>query len=611
MVFSIQTENGALDVYKQDISWEWKNIRFADGIRDQYSTDIDIPKTKNNCNLLNISGLLDSPSQMFGNQMQSCVLEVNGDFMDVYLQVVSITDDNITICLYERTLPTEVREKNIARIFRDNSSTILAWNVNTLNAYPNWFYKYFYGSPYDNKYAQYHPILKANTIIDNINNVCNVDIQHVNDDWYVMATKKTVCPENNRQTVEGLYSDGSMHIMGGQHITNDLSFSYSIPDTNKITFNRACKVKINLWVAWKSKNTGYNTPFYIIHHKASNNNDTSYTTQLRGDLYINYVDTNTFTINVDMDDTLTFFVTGTSFDSIRCVADMQITDYEINDEDYGNELEYVSRVPRLLVYSYNANNYITWWFDSTTYNLDYKKRGESGTKHKWINTTWTSFAWFGYYANLEDMTVSKFIWGLCWLLGKKVIINNGVVEFVDSNENLILENANITKIEPNSDNLGMKNYIRYNNQEDANPISIIDNEWLEGEKDLHKSPFGYISNISNYVGKINQYEEFKYDSDSGQYSCKFNETGFLVWWHVTQSGGLTIQNEWIRDIPLNNFGLYKITQTMEVTIESFDSQVNNKDYVYLDGRKFLVVEGDMDMNTKQSTLTALLVPTID
>lgn len=609
MVFSIQTENGALDVYKQDISWEWKNVRFADGLRDQYSTDIEIPKTNNNCNILGISGLLDSPSQIFGNHMQPCLLEVNGTFMDIYLQVVSITDDNITICMYEKTLPTEVREKNIARLFKDNSSTILAWNINTLNAYPNWFYKYSYGSPYDANYAQYHPVLKANTIIDNINNACNVEIDHVSDDWYVMSSKKNVCPENTRQTVEGLYSDGSMHIMGGQHITNDLSFSYSVPDTNKITFNRACSVRINLWVAWKSKNTGYNTPFNIIHHKASNNTDISYTTQLRGDLYINYVDTNVFNIDIEKDDTLTFFISTTSFDSIRCIADMSITNYEITEEDYDNELEYVNRVPRLLVYSYNANQYINWWFDATTYNLDYKKRNESGTKHKWVNTSWTSFAWFGYYANLEDLTVSQFLWGLCWLMGKKTKIENGHVSFVDPTDNIILEKASITKIDPASDNFGIKNYIRYDNQEYAQPITVIDNEWLEADKDLHKSPFGYISNISNFVGEIKQYEDFKYDSETGQYSCKFNETGFLVWWHVTQSGGFYIENEWIRDIPLHNMGLDKITQTMEVSIESFDSDVTDKDYVYLDGRKFLVVEGDMDMNTKQSTLTALLVPT--
>ena len=608
-VFSIQLPNGSLDLYKQDISWEWKNIRFSDGLRDQYSTDIEIPKTNNNMNLLFISGLLDSSSQLFGEQISPCVLTINGIMMDIYLQVVSINEDNITICLYERTLPTKVREKNIARIKRDDHTSIIAWNVNSTNAYPNWFWKYNYGMTYDHNYAQYHPVLKANTIIDNIKNECNVDIPYVSDDWYVMATRKKVCPENDKQTVEGVYSDGKFHIMGGQHITNDLSFSYSLTDINRITFNRACMLQMDIFVSWKAKNNGYNSSFTITHHRAETNTNNVCQIQLRGDLYTNKVERTLFTfLSIKQDDWIEFnMIDGNVFDMVRCVADMRITGYQITDDDYEQDLDYVARLPRLIVYNYAANQYNTWYFDASQYTLAYKQRNVSGTKHQVFTTPWTSFAWFGYYANLEDMTVSTFLWGICWLLGKKMRIANGELEFIEPNENIVLKDAVITEIQPYSDNFGMNNYIRFDNQENPDAVSTIDNSWLETNKDLHKSPFGYIQNLSNFVGKINQYENPKYDD--GAYSCDYNETGFLVWWHVTQWNNMHIESEWIRDVPLQNFGLDKITQTMTVTIETTDTDVKDLDYVYLDGRKFMVVEGNTDMNTNQSTLTTVLVPT--
>ena len=34
-----------LDIYDQDLTWNWLNIRFSVGIKDAYSTDITIPKT--------------------------------------------------------------------------------------------------------------------------------------------------------------------------------------------------------------------------------------------------------------------------------------------------------------------------------------------------------------------------------------------------------------------------------------------------------------------------------------------------------------------------------------------------------------------------------------
>ena len=605
----------SLDVYDQDIAWEWTNFRFMDGLRGQFSTDITLPKTKNNMQLLDISGLLDSPQQLFGTQLTPCVLGVNGEMIEVYLQIVSITEDDISVCLYEKTLPQNQRDTNISRIVEDDYTTILAWNINTINAYPDWFKEYNYGMPYDPKYAQRHPIKPLNDIIDNVKNELGIDIPYVNNDWYAMATLKKVCPQNTKQTVEGVWSDGAFHIMGGQHITNDLAFSYELANTDRIIFNRHCRVSIELWISWQDKaNNGHNIPFVVNHWKAATQTNETFEFRMRGDLYTNKVDRTTITFDVELDDHISFgAVSANLFEMVRCLADLTITDYEITDDDYSEDLEYVGRLPRLLVYNYASGGYYYWCFDASQYDLAWHTRGEAGTKHQWIDTNWTSFAWFGYYCNLPEMKLGALLYGLCWLLGKKIKIENGGVLFEDIDETVMLEKAAITNIEPLSEKFGMKNYIRWENEDFPSSVVDIDNDWLENDHNLHVSPFGKITNLSQYSGRVLQYSNPEFenggDNESHHYSCDFDEVGYCIWWNVTSTGGMTIISPYIRDIPLKTMGLEKITQTMTVTIETFDIELKDKDYVYLDGRKFMVVEGSTDLDNRKTTLTALLVPT--
>lgn len=611
--FGIQINGGSLDIYKQDINWSWTNIRFGDGIRNQYTNDITLPKTTRNMNLLGVSGLLDSPVQLFGNEIKPCVICVNGNTMDAYLQIASIGEKDIKVCLFERTLVSKDRERNVSRLVKDNDNTILAWNTNTLSAYPQWFLEYHYGMPYDPKYAQLHPIRPVNDFVSAVHTEIGLDMEEMPTNWYVMATKKTVCPQNKRQTLEGLYSDEGFAIMGGQHITNDLSFDYGNGDTDRITFNRDCTVNINLWISWQAKAAnGYNIPFLVNHWSAETHTNNTVQTQLRGDLYTNYVDVVQMSFNVKKDDHISFgVVNGNRFEMVRCLADLLISDYTITEDDYGQELEYVSRLPRLVVYNYASGGYYYWYFDSTEYDLAWHTRGVSGTKHKYVPTAWTSFAWFGYWCNVPDMKLEDFIWGLCWLLGKKPILQNGSLVFVEPNETAMLKEAKITNIETSTDLFGQENFVVYDGEDSPQSISIIPNTWLEGKKNLHQSPFGWVKNLSQFKGGVMQYTNPNYDKESEKYSCDFSDVGFLVWQNVTQAGNITVISPYIRDIPLKNFGLEQITQTMKCTVETTYFGNVDKDYLYYNGRKFMVVEGNADLNNGTTTITAMLVPSTD
>ena len=599
----------SLDVYAQDIEWSWTNIRFSDGLRDQYSTDITLPKTNNNMRVLEVSGLLDSATQMYGTQLTPSTLEMSGDMMSVYVQVVEITEDAIRICLYERTLPKETRERNIARFATDDYTSIWAWNVNTDGLYTNDFLEYSYGMPFAHNYAQRHPVKKANVLMQAIQAECGVEVPVLPDNWYVMATGKWVCPQNTHQYVEGfMKNDNTFCITGGQHTCNDLEFSYGETDNNKITFNRDCTVTLDIWVSWHSKNNGYKVPFLVNHHKSGGANDTR-ELQLDGLNYTNDVNTDSCTFQVSAGDHISFAIAnGDRFQMVRMLAHLQITNYAVSDDDYGIEMKYVSRLPRLIVYNYAANRYDIWWFDASTYVLAYHRKGTSNTLHRQIQTAWGSFAWFGFWANLPEMKVSDFIWGLCWLGGWKPIVENGVLVFSDANQTATLNNGTVTKIEPYSGRFGRENLIVYDG-ENGNPVSRINNVWLEERKNLHQSPFGYARNTTAYSCEIAQYGNPEHDPETGEYSCDFTEIGFMVLERVTQQGGLTVQSPYIKGISLNTMGLERITQTMTATIETEDTELKDKDYLYLHGRKYMTVEGTTDLTARKSTITAVLVPT--
>lgn len=607
--FGIQLAGGSLDVYEQDFAWTWRNIRFSEGLEDQYSTDIELPKTPNNMQILQISGLLDSATQLFGDKISPSVLTVAGDVTDAYLQVVEITEDAIKICLYERTFPGNMREKTIREVCRDDYTTIIAWNVNSLNAYPGWFRKYEYGMTYDHNYAQYHPVLPLTTVMAKVGQFCGLQIAAMPQNWWVMSTGKYLCPQNTKQSMEGVLTSDGFCIMGGGHVTNDLKFSYGTTSTNRIVFDRECDVNMQLWVSWKAKNNQANIPFIVTVLNGDNTTAATYTEQLRGDLYTNYVNERTIAMHLQAGQQLMFDVIGGStMDTVRCYCELDITNYETTDEDYDKEMDYAARTPRLVVYNYTANSYQSWNADASTWQLTYKERGVAGTKHKFYDLPWASFAWFGYWANLKDIKLKDLFWGIAWLLGKKPVLMNGVLDYVPAEDTAQLDICRIESLQPSADLLGQTNTVSFDGQDNPRIVTEIPNLWLADEKALHKSPFGYIRNLTQFVGSTAQYSNPEYDADNQGYSCDFEDVGFLIWQTMTQQGGMTVQTDWIRDVPIQTFGLERITQVMCAKIKTADKNVKNVDYVYVSGKKFAVVEGNADLGEGITDITALLVP---
>lgn len=600
--FSIQLQGGSLDVYEQDINLTWRNIRFSEGLQDAYSTDVTLPKTPNNMQILQVSGLLDSTTQLYGEKISPSVLTVGSDIISTWLQVTEITEDDITVCIYERTLPNELTQRVFNTLLPgDDNSSIWAWNKATLQHAPaDVFRTYQYGMGYDANYAQYHPVKPLSELLNEANAELSLEglampVPDNATDLMVMAIKRTVCPENPRQVVEfndTEMSDNMFNMHGGQHVTNGMDWG----GADRITFNRECRVSLTvsaLW--WKKSGTLQNKTFQLFkNHLAI---ATFTIPSANYEFYkLNFV----WGGNLNEGDYLQFYCADTDrFHSISFVAKLYISDYDVYADDYGNELKYIGRYPRWRVKSPQS------WGGATSF-VDSDGKSHQLLPGTWVQTEYLSFAYFGYYCNLPEITVKNLLWGLCWLNGKKLIRSGNAAAFVDCNGGAVLEQAVIESISPQAEEFGQTNHLCFTGEEPNadNRISSIANTWLEQTKTLHESPFAFASNWGA-TASLAQYSNPEKDvDDDGNvtgYSCDFNEVDGFAVLGKTPSGRLV-------PLRINKMGLEKITQTMRVVINTWDKSVRNADYVWVNGKKFMVIEADADLKTGTTKIQAVLVP---
>lgn len=599
----ITLEGGALDIPTQTkCTFDWVAFRFSKTLREAYSTDFEIPRTTNNVRLLEASGLLDSYTQPFGKKLAPCTFVEGNYIMNAYIQVVSVSKKSIKVCLYEDSFFRKYKDKKINDYYEDDDSTIFVWSCNTRTAYPNDFKSYFYGMQYDNKFAQLHACMKVNPVMQGIDAV----FPQLSDDWYFISTKKVVCPQNKRQMIEGRMEPdtGDIVLSCGNHITNNGEIEWGESSQKDIYFNRECDVTIKYTLAWKSKNNNSMFGRFLINHNYQGTNDT-YDYQVRGDLYTNKVETGTKTYHMHEGSKLNFgFVNRSDYDYVGMIADLYIENYTITEDDYNEELQYCYRHPKLLCYDYNSNNYIEAYWDATTYRYSYRERGTSHTYNANVITQWRGMSYFGKWVNMPDIKITDVFVTAQWIRGEKLKVEDGRLSFVSPNNAKIIKGI-IQEIRPTSDKLGQNNYVFYNKSpESVNPVSIIDNEWLDEKKEIFKSTFSYAKPLSLQLCSIDQYTN-PVEEDSGEPKVDFEDVGPVICWTWRSGGIFTPDN--LAALPLNALSIDKLTQCLEVDITTTNDLLSDFDFVYLDGRKYFVVSGTTSTD-RLTTLKCLLIP---
>ena len=292
------------------------------------------------------------------------------------------------------------------------------------------------------------------------------------------------------------------------------------------------------------------------------------------------------------------------------MIDIEYSNYEITDEDYGTELVYCHKHPALWQWAPH-DEYVPHYFDGRT--EDFEIYNNIGTLNQ--NDTfsmefpWRGISYIGYYCNIGDITLKELYFGLCWLYQQKPIREMREMFLVDANESAMLNEAVITEMRPSSDKLGQDTNVAWAGGEGKTTLTSIPSVWLAEEVTRHKSPFEHVEKVAGGLARINQYTiTSSYDEDGKTvWNVDYNEPNGAVLTVYGQYGRL---NHWglTPPPPISAMGINKLSQCMEVTIETLDAEIKDKDYLYLDGRKFMVIEGSTDLDNGRSTVTALLVP---
>ena len=638
----------SLDIYSgQDIQLNWENIRFTEGyVMDEWSTDVEMPNNSRNINLLGAYGLLDR-GPIF-NKHVPCQLIVKDISYDAYLHVTEFTSDTIRAAIFLVTIPYSLYDKELREYYpADTNSTIFRWDrqtEHTINTSVDdiAIYDYRYNDDYFSDInAQLNPSVRAEKIMQLIQTAENVTLPTLDNDLFLTATKKVVCPQNKIQCFAARVKDNDgfngdpLNLIGGQHITNDFKCEWSYKDfkwnalwsdwnlietyeaqtananTDRITFNRECNCKI--WVYGNTNRATWNVHVY--------KNNTDLTSGYIGGTNLYRIPNGSgdtppsFTVNdclavylpsvnFDENDVLTFRLGISSGSPLNTTANLAImieyTNYGITDDDYDTELNY---------YPMQFGLGYSWLNGAGTVSNDgfMMENGSGFGDNGFLDH---SYCYYGLWANMGSCSIKEFISNMCWVHGSKLKLDKYDLIFQSAKHSKELDTSKLNKITTYSDNLGRHNIIKY--KDDNFPIWWnIDNDFLEDEKTVFESIF--TTSMYRYgIATVNQYEfenKMTEPNSAGEsfvedIKVKFHEYDWLLFKIVNENNRYRLE----RAPQIADFGLTDIVSTVTASISTYDD-VYDTDYVYMDGRKYLVVKGSVDMATGLSEIDAIEIPT--
>lgn len=589
-MLSIILNDNELDLFEDtEIVWQWTAFRFQTAIRDAFTNNFSIPKTNHNIQVFGVYSLFDQPGVQFEGRLQPAVINLNGVIMPIYIQVVSINEKEIELCIFEDRLIYTIKGSELGHV-QDTPETILRWDKYANLIYHNEIQPYNYGTYYNPNFAQYHPSIPLNDIFDEIGRQHNVTVQHINPVWRVICTKRVVCPENNRQVIEfnttGSLEDNLFTCFGGQHITNDLCAA----GVTEIEFNRHTVVNFRIWYSFYKKST-CNRDNYVIMIK---NGSTLHAIPLYSDTYTSWSgEYGCNDVVFEAGDKLSFrFDYGNMYKSVSFVIRMDHSDYEITEDDYDNEeLEYKGRQPRLKTWQ-PGDEWRYTYFDGATH--------IATANYLPVNTEALSFSYFGMWCNLPKFTIGELLYSLQYILNCRVVQREDTIYFDVFNERAAEVEGELNNLVFHSSYVGQKNFVRWKDGSEQLPIVELTNEWLVKEKVWSTSVFKWIKSdavVPQYTLKLNDTAETP--EEWIEYEYEEIEEPVLLFFGYPSPTPPTLQN----------FGLSRINNCKEIqfTPKVTPPDITELDTVYIDGREYYILEGEKNFKTNVTTIKALLV----
>lgn len=586
-MIQIAVNGELLDVPEQDITMSGKSLRFAEAISDEFSTDIELPRTQRNIAILGVYGL-NMRGQLFGDRLQ-CFISTDLGNYDGYLTVDNVTEETITITLYWGLLPYESIDKKINEILTDDNTTFVPYgnhliNSGLLNVGQYDYYNSWWALAGQAEAVRY-PLsgaISINNIFSRLGSALGWTFPTVNSELYLIATGNKQA--RNVPTVCVMAGGGKYRYQNTVQYSPQLGVSYEAsPNWSAsnhefyLIADQKCTMKIDWYIY---ENQGVAGELLVTEADGTTHLLTNSGIQNQW-----HISTLTITVAPNAVTKLNFSHLMLKSHVLKFTPSGMVN----TDKDDPQPLDLVGRM---------ASDY---------------------SAAAWASCPQQPLCYQGVIQNLSDLTVRELLTGLCWYLGKKISTTGKTMIFRSAYEEKDLTGkATLTEWEPIYDGFGRKNYTDWAGcteaklKEGANHRELLfemDCNRLEMEVCQQVLPFFrgamYADNNGTTLGCT--IPQWKWDStDGGQTwtaSAEDIDKPALVRVYYSSADGeyIAASPDPIQGLDIENTDAIKY-----VTFETYEP-MRGYDYLIIDGFRVMVTEWETDENTGQTTGKGLIV----
>lgn len=572
-MIEIRVNGKLLDIKGDDVTMQWQSFIFADAIGDQFSTDIELPRTDNNSRILQPFGLLDGVIDY--NTRIRCSVSIDAIGCDGYLQVSALKRDTITAALFLSPFPYDLVDRKIRDIIHD-TNYIREWDILSPTSYIGGHASGLQRSLFVNSSGSNALpwSLRLSEFLTALSTATGVSLNFpFSEVFRVVAATPKVSPFNTRQmvmtrideTLAPPYTNTVFDNMcAGQHVCTDVKSPREV--TRLITITRPCTATFD--------GGAQSTLYYTV-------GGVAYSQYQPSGLVVNFGKGDTFRLEVDY--------SPQQYRKASCLQ-VDYSNYATDDTDTDTLI-----FPGYVVFPGDSYQYSvpTYLYDSGTpqYNpLD----GTGGNPRR-------SWSYMDFWWCLGNMTVREFINALCHIKGQPVSSTGTTLAFASPKE--AEADGEITEIRTTSDKIGKVTKLAYNDKSVALPQTIsFANQFLSDEATIFKSIFYGAAATQTGVAQVPLFEV----EDAATAGFTWQDCGAVMLEEIQYTqGGST----YYALAPLGDqswLGVDNITKPIEITFETY-TDLRDIIYLYFEGRKYMVVTADTDTSTGLCQVTAILM----
>lgn len=549
-----------LDIYRQEVSINWKSFVFADAVGDQYTTDIEIPRTENNSVILQPFGVLDGLNH-FQKRIR-CAVSIDLVGCDGYIQISALKRDSITAALYLSPLPYDLIDRKIRDIIHD-TNYIREWDAAAPTSYLGGHGAGLQRSLFGNA-SGLHALpwsLRLSEFLTALSTATGVSLNFPFTEFFrVVAAMPKVSPYNPWQTITSYIDPNTFEVsmQAGQHVCTDVRTPRE--SVTKITITRDCTVKFTPYTQVQlvvNGSTVYtdNTP----HTPAAPGSPFSWSFSAGDEFYVAYLG-------------------GT------VVVRAEYVNYATDDDDT-DDLVFPGLVDEV---------------QFTGVQVPTTQGGACDGQGGRVRLSWS---YMDFWWCSGNMTMRELVNALCHIKGRPVASAGLSVGFGTADAINIGGNGDITAIRPASQAVGAVTRLEYNEHSVRLPQELrFSGDFLPETLTVYKSPFFGATASPFGVAIVPLFET----EDAATLGYTWQDCGSVMLEEMsTVEGGVTIYA--LAPLPdMKWMDLDGLTDAIEADIETY-TDLRGYTYCYYEGRKYILIEADTDTDTGLCSATGLLM----